>query len=510
MIKLNYTKQDLQNENTFVEVIRKALELHTLDVIDGIREDKQFYEGTIPNVTFKINKSKYIVDMATEMFIGDLPDITTYSEKEIQRKKVSEFKKKIRNSDFGKEIYDAGLNASKTGSGYLLTYTEMGDTFPRFVSLDPELTNVVYDCSVKPKPLFAFTLLKQTEYNNNSKVEYYRVYVYTDTYFYDLRTVSVQDLTISNVLPLYTFDGETVVTPHQLGVVPLVEFKNNVLMNGDARPVYGLITAYNNLQNNRITNVDDMVKYVLMLKNVRVGNTEEQENFVSLLKNQRVLALEGDNVDAKFLQNALDQTDLQRLVDDIEAQIEIVSRVPNFNSAEFAQNSSEPALKLKLKGFLDLAKEKERHFTTAFTEVIAMTLDFVKRFGGREAQKYVFDMNDIEIEYSHNLPSNDMDKITQLVSLNTLGLLNPRIALQELSWIKNVDEYMMGIKPMGGQQMEMLANGGNNETNRQRQMMATTKPSEIDNRLANTQGVAQTLANDEDDTPDDEDDSLEE
>jgi SPP1 family phage portal protein len=351
--------------------------------------------------------------------------------------------------------------------------------------------------------------LKQTEYNNNSKVEYYRVYVYTDTYFYDLRTVSVQDLTISNVLPLYTFDGETVVTPHQLGVVPLVEFKNNVLMNGDARPVYGLITAYNNLQNNRITNVDDMVKYVLMLKNVRVGNTEEQENFVSLLKNQRVLALEGDNVDAKFLQNALDQTDLQRLVDDIEAQIEIVSRVPNFNSAEFAQNSSEPALKLKLKGFLDLAKEKERHFTTAFSEVIAMTLDFVKRFGGREAQKYVFDMNDIEIEYSHNLPSNDMDKITQLVSLNTLGLLNPRIALQELSWIKNVDEYMMGIKPMGGQQMEMLANGGNNETNRQRQMMATTNPSEIDNRLANTQGVAQTLANEQEDTPD-EDDSLEE
>jgi hypothetical protein len=102
-----------------------------------------------------------------------------------------------------------------------------------------------------------------------------------------------------------------------------------------------------------------------------------------------------------------------------------------------------------------------------------------------------------------------MDKITQLVSLNTLGLLNPRIALQELSWIKNVDEYMMGIKPMGGQQMEMLANGGNNETNRQRQMMATTNPSEIDNRLANTQGVAQTLANEQEDTPD-EDDSLEE
>jgi SPP1 family phage portal protein len=508
MIKLNYTKQDLQNENVFVEVIRKALELHTLDVIDKIREDKAFYEGTIPNVTYKINKSKYIVDMATEMFIGELPDITTYSEREIQRKRVGEFKKKIRNSDFGKELYDAGLNASKTGSGFLLTYTELGDTFPRYVSLDPELTNVVYDCSVKPKPLFAFTLLRQTEYNNNSKVEYYRVYIYTDTNFYNLRTVSVQDLNIANTLPLYTFQDGTEIVPHQFGIVPLIEFKNNVLLKGDARPVYGLISAYNNLQNNRITNVDDMVKYVLMLKNVRIGNQEEQDNFTTMLKDHRVLALEGDNADAKFLQNALDQTDLQRLVDDIEAQIEIVSRVPNFNSAEFAQNSSEPALKLKLKSFLDLAKEKERHFTTALSEVLGMTLDFVRQFGGREAQRYVFDMNDVEIEYSHNLPSNDMDKITQLVSLNTLGLLNPRVALQELSWIKNVDEYMMGIVPIGGQQAQNLANGGNNETNRLRQALATTNPTEIDNRLANTQGVAQTLANEVEEEEDDEEEEI--
>jgi hypothetical protein len=88
-----------------------------------------------------------------------------------------------------------------------------------------------------------------------------------------------------------------------------------------------------------------------------------------------------------------------------------------------------------------------------------------------------------------------MDKITQLVSLNTLGMLNPRVALQELSWIKNVDEYLAGVMPMGGEQMANLSNGGNNPTNRQRQALATTNPSEIDNRLANTQGVAQTLAN---------------
>jgi hypothetical protein len=48
---------------------------------------------------------------------------------------------------------------------------------------------------------------------------------------------------------------------------------------------------------------------------------------------------------------------------------------------------------------------------------------------------------------------------------------------------------------MAGQQLANMANGGNNETNRLRQSLATTDPSQIDNRLANTQGVAQTLAN---------------
>jgi 7,8-dihydro-6-hydroxymethylpterin-pyrophosphokinase len=87
------------------------------------------------------------------------------------------------------------------------------------------------------------------------------VYVYTDEYFYDLRTVSVNDLTISNNLPLLNLINEsTKIVEHPFGIVPLIEFKNNVLMYGDARPVYELLKAYNTLQNSRIQNVEDMVK----------------------------------------------------------------------------------------------------------------------------------------------------------------------------------------------------------------------------------------------------------
>jgi SPP1 family phage portal protein len=153
MIKLNFTREQIRNEVTFLEAIREALTLHAINVQQVILEDKNYYVGKLPNVSTTINKAKYIVDMATEMFIGDLPDITTYSEKEKERKKLIEFNKRLKASDFAKELYDVGLNASKTGSGYLLVYTEDGEMFPQYASLDPELTNVVYDCSVKEKPL---------------------------------------------------------------------------------------------------------------------------------------------------------------------------------------------------------------------------------------------------------------------------------------------------------------------------------------------------------------------
>jgi oligoribonuclease (3'-5' exoribonuclease) len=74
-------------------------------VVKTIKEDKQFYMGELPNVKFVFNKSKLLIDTATEMFIGHLPDITTYSEQQKERQRLVEFNKMLKTSDFGKEIY---------------------------------------------------------------------------------------------------------------------------------------------------------------------------------------------------------------------------------------------------------------------------------------------------------------------------------------------------------------------------------------------------------------------
>jgi hypothetical protein len=51
----------------------------------------------------------------------------------------------------------------------------------------------------------------------------------------------------------------------------------------------------------------------------------------------------------------------------------------------------------------------------------------------------------------------------------------------------------MGVKSLTQEEIVAVQNGGNNETNRERQMLATTDATEVDNELANAQGVAQNL-----------------
>lgn len=479
MIRINITKEELANERTLFDYVEIALKKHFSDFVPAIINKKSYYLGTLPDYDYVINKTKYIVDMATEVFIGTPPDITTYSTSKTEKDRLINLNKRLKLRNFDKALFSVGHNAGNYGSGYLLTYTEVGDDFPRFVSLDPEYTNVVFDCSVSSNSLFGFTIAQQTEYVGNQETTYYKVYIYTDTMFYEARTKTSSD---------YSIVAVEQAVPHLLGRVAITEFDNNELMRGDAEPVYDLITAYNKLQNDRLQNVEDLVQYVLLLKNVRVGNSEEQEAFVDLLKEHRVLAVEGDGVDAKFLTNPLDQNQLQVLAGDLDMLIHQISRVPNLTSSEFVQSTSEPALKLKLKGYLDLAKEKERSFTPALMRVLKMILAFISRLPSMS--KYVFDLEEIDLKYTHTLPSNDQEMITQIMNLKNADLLNPKIALQNISWIENVDAYIEGIEVA---ETAPVNDGGTNATNIARQNAVPQDTKQMDNLNNFNQGNANKL-----------------
>lgn len=401
----------------------------------------------------KFNWIKPLCDTATSTFIKRVPDIVSVDKKEIPH--ISKFTLIQKHNEFVEEISDTALQSSITGSGYLCLYADKEAVFPKYRSLDPVYTNVIYDCTVAMKRLCAYTIYFDKNYGDGENIKgRYVCLIYTKKMMYAYYTTETEIpfnfasfivypyldfFMINNLQPSYS-------APHGFNDIPIVEFFNNKECNSDCASILKLAFLYEKLQEERTQNVEDLVNYLLLIKNARLGSEEETDAAVNLIKKHRVLSIEGENVDAKYLTNPLNQADLQTLVDDIKKSIHYISRIPDLSSVDFSQNASDPIIKIKTKPLLDLCEEKEKWFNRGYIEVLRLTLDFVKENSKELYSKIKFDLNNIDLVYSHTLPSNDTDMVNNIVNLGSQKLLNPRVALQGLSFIPNVDEYIKGVE----------------------------------------------------------------
>ena len=212
-----------------------------------------------------------------------------------------------------------------------------------------------------------------------------------------------------------------------------------------------------------------------------------------------MLPIEGQDSDAKFLSNPLNQTDIQTLANEYKNLIHYISHIPDFTSTEFTQNASDPILKAKTKPLLDLCIEKTKWFNKGYMEVLRLTLDFTYNNGKKLYDKIKFNIDDIDLVYSHTLPSNDTDMTNMIVNLSNQGLLDPRVALQGLSFIPNVDEYLKGVKEWNKyvdtrKENTKNNNSGVNATNLDRQNSKIQTNDQEDNMVNATIGQSQKIS----------------
>ena len=396
------------------------------------------------------NLLKPLCDTATSTFIGRVPDIVSNGSKE-EIKRISRFTLIQKHNDFEEELTDAALNMSITGSGFLCLYADVGDVFPHYRSLDPLYTNVVYDSTVAMKRLFAYHIYYEAGSDGSKTGGRYVCIIYTKDKMYAYYTgqISIPAKMAFSVFPynLFLINGvqETYSAPHGFNDIPIYEFMNNKACISDCKPALSVIELYGELQNNRFQNVDDIINYLLVIKNARMGNEEETQKAIDLIKNNRVLPISGENTDAKFLSNPLNQKDIQTLSYEFKNLIHYITHIPDLTSEEFSQNASDPILKMKTKPLLDLCMEKEKWFNKSYLPMLETTLEFVKKNDKTLYEKVKFEIDNVDLVYSHTLPSNDRDMVNNIVNLTNAGLINPRIALQGLSFIPNVDEYLKGV-----------------------------------------------------------------
>ena len=522
MIRMNVSEETLESGKGLDRVVKEILwyQIFYKDAIGkdirlkalqksmyDSKFDRPFFPKKIKQLDLQYNLVKPLCDTSTSTFLGRVPDIVTNgTDKEKER--ISKFSLMQKHNDFEEEIYDTALQMGITGSGFLCLYNEEGDTFPHYRSLDPLYTNVVYDCTVAMKRLFAYHIYYEAKGNEDGTSGRYVCIIYTKEKMFAYYTPNISIVTKEafNVYPLNLFmlygmseAKETNETEHGYKDIPIIEFWNNKGCISDCKPALPQIALYSALQNNRFTNVDDIMNYLLFIKNARIGDEKEAEAAINLIKNHRVLPLEGDNVDAKFLSNPLNQTDIQKLADDYKNVIHYLTHIPDFMSVDFTQNASDPVLKAKTKPLLDLCLEKEKWFNKGYMLVLDLTLDFVKKNGGKLYEQIKFDLDTIDLVYTHTLPSNDTDMVNNIVNLGNQGLLNPEIALQGLSFIPNVADYLKGVKEYNEyidnrKENSENKNMGINETNLERQNSNPQTRDNQDNMQNFIKGASQNIS----------------
>ena len=514
MIRMNVSEETLETGVGLIDVVKRIF-WYQIFYKDAVGKDiklialqEAMYDSDFVNplvrklkIDFQHNLLKPLCDTATSTFLGRVPDIVTNgTEKEKER--ISKFTLTQKHNDFEEEIYDSALHGSISGSGFLCLYNDEGDSFPHYRSLDPKYTNVVYDCSVAMKRLFAYHIY----FDQTSEGGRYVCIIYTKKKMFAYATgqISIPTKMAFQVYPLNLFfiNGSQLsyVTEHGYSDIPIVEFINNKLCISDCKPALPQIALYSALQNNRFQNVDDIMNYLLFIKNARLGDEKEAAQALDLIKNHRVIALEGDNVDARFLSNPLNQTDIQKLADDFKNEIHTITAIPDFMSVEFTQNASDPVLKAKTKPLLDKCLEKEKWFNKGYMKVLEMTLDFVKDNDSKLYEEIKFDLNKVDLVYTHTLPSNDTDMVNNIVNLANKELLAPEIALQGLSFIPNVDDYLKLVKKHN-EYIDSRKNNGNNEnkdggvnaTNLERQNDKVQSVKQMDNKQNFINGKSQDI-----------------
>ena len=168
-------------------------------------------------------------------------------------------------------------------------------------------------------------------------------------------------------------------------------------------------------------------------------------------------------------------------------------------SKEFSENASDPILKTKTQPLLELCMEKEKWFNRSYLPMLKTTLDFVKANDSALYEKIKFNVDDIDLVYTHTLPSNDRDMVNNIVNMANAGVLAPRVALQGLTFIPNVDDYIEEMKIYNEYVDKRKQNTNNNnvkanETNLQRQNEQPRTLKQKDNLENATLGESQDIS----------------
>ncbi len=362
-----------------------------------------------PDNRIPVNFAKYITDTMNGFFIG-IPIKTTCDDNGVSE--YLEFLDQYNDQD------DNNAELSKIcsiyGNGYEMYYVDeegnIGITY-----LTPMDAFMIYDESIIERPLFFVR-----HYLDSDNVEWGS--------WSDGRVVQHF---VNRGSYKWVYDPK----PHGFSGVPATEYVENDERMGIFESALPMINAYNKAISEKANDVDYFADAYLAVLGASLSTDDLDQ-----LRQKRIINLPGDydgKVLVEFLQKPNGDTTQENLINRLERLIFQISMVANISDDNFG-TSSGIALKYKLLSMSNLAKTKERKFTSGMNR--RYKLIFSNPVSGMPKDSWV----GIRYQFTLNYPANLQEEAQIASSLS--GITSQETQLKVLSIVDNVKEEMDRIE----------------------------------------------------------------
>ena len=439
---LTYPREGYDETTLNKELIYKLIQKHAQER-QRLKKLKSYYMGehailnherrnkNAPNFKTVANHAKDIADTATGYFMGNAVKYNNTADGDIESLLVA-----FDGAEIDQVDTQNALNMSIYGRAYEYIYAKEGLTELDSTSVDPENVFLVYDDSIERKVLFA---VYYYEIKDDTKdATKYQAEVFTQNLHYHIVLRDSSTGTTQNEQ----------VEPHNLGQVPIIEYRNNHFAIGDYEQQISLIDAYNSLMGNRVKDKDQAVESILVLYGAQLAdNPEDAREAMSILAEEGLLELPTD-AKADFLKNALDENATEILRKALKEDIYTFSHVPNLTDENFAGNSSGVAMEFKLLGLEMITKTKEANYKRGIRQRISIFAHYLGM------QQIAFEAHSIVPQFSRGLPKNLLE-LSQVIN-NLEGKVSLRQLISLLPFVEDPDAELEDLEEEKEKNMERV------------------------------------------------------
>ena len=435
---LTYPRVEFDEKNIKKELVVKLIREHEKQ-LPRFKKLKKYYLGehdilskqrakNKPNYKPVCNHAKDIADTSTGYFMGNTISYSNSEDTDIDELLIA-----FDNAEVDESDHDNALDMAIYGVAYEYVYARENENILDIKSLEVENTFIVYDDSIEQQPLFGVYYFKRKE--NKADTETYQAVIMTKQFVYSIVLEGKEKGVISDKP-----------TPHNMGDIPIIEYKNNKYSIGDFEQQIGLIDSYNSLTANRINDKEQFIDSILVLYGARLGDDEEESiKAMESLAEHKLLELHPE-ARAEYLSKTLNENEVETLRNAVKQDIYTFSHIPNLTDENFAGNSSGVAMEFKLLGLEMITKIKQRYYVKGLKKRIKLFANYLG------LTQIAIDANSIIPNFSRSLPKNLLE-ISQIVS-NLDGKVSQETLLSQIPF---VEDPMSEIEKVNEEKQENIA-----------------------------------------------------